>query len=175
MQKCLTGATGALFRCGAAELMTVPGRCCALLAVSALLLHLQPFIPAFIFVGKPRAGRAGNKKMKVVQGISALLPALLPPALLPAPPHPGMPRDAGAGGDTAPRLWLASGGDTSPTPAESCGRHLGTTGSRGTGGFWCLLSGSRGSGISFSVGKAVVGRGHKQQPGVGTAQSRLQA
>lgn len=88
----------------------------ALLTVSALLLHLQPFIPAFIFVGKPRAGRAGNKKMKVVQGISALLPALLPPALVPALPHPGMLGDAGAGGAAAPRLWLAGGGGTPAPP-----------------------------------------------------------
>lgn len=123
MQKCLTGATGALFRCGAAELMAVPGRCCALLAVSALLLHLQPFIPAFIFVGKPRAGRAGNKKMKVVQGISALLPALLPPALLPAPPHPGMPRDAGAGGT----LLLGCGWQVGGTPAPPLLKAAGDT------------------------------------------------
>lgn len=74
---------------------------------------------AFMFIGKPRAGTAGNKKMKVVQGISPPLPALLLPALLPALAQPGMPRDAGAGGDAAARLWLASGGTpawASPTP-----------------------------------------------------------
>lgn len=105
------------------------------------------FLPgAFIFVGKPSAGRAGNKKMKVVEGISTPLPALLPPALLPAPPQPGMPGDAGAassthtlrggwGGTLLPGQvagkWGGHQHDPAPTHAESCGRHLGTAGSEG--------------------------------------------
>lgn len=134
------------------------------------------FLPgAFIFVGKPSAGRAGNKKMKVVEGISMPLPALLPPALLPAPPQPGMPGDAGAassthtlrggwGGHCCQAEWLASGGDTSMTQPQPTLKAAGDTWGQqvrgGTGVLWCLLSGSRSSCLSFPVGKAMVGRGH---------------
>lgn len=103
---------------------------------------------AFIFIGKPRAGTAGNKKMKVVQGISPPLPALLLPALLPALPQPGMPGDAGAGGGRCCQAvagkWGGHQHGPAPPHAESCGTHLGTR-SQGTGGFWCLLSSSRNS------------------------------
>lgn len=53
--------------------------------------------------------------MKVVEGISLPLPALLPPALLPAPPQPRMPRDAGAGGTLLPGCGWQGWGDASMT------------------------------------------------------------